>query len=260
MKSCAFSCISRFCALSALLCGAVMPAFALDAETQYLDSDSIATRSLAVAESMRTSGYCYAGVSKAVAPLGVVLTGAAAYEARDQLLLDSRFAPVSTNESVDLRRGDIIVFNKSISHPYGHICVYQGNGQESSDHVSQLSNPDKYGGYTVFRLRSEAYDIAGSDGRLERIAKMPMSAPDFRNINGLSNVQGIGGVPGAQKSALETSSAKSFPAGLIKGENTSVGKSRSLKEFFRREFRTISKSPEGKSLKNRLVRFVMSSW
>lgn len=225
MKSCAFSYISRFCALSALLCAAVMPAFALDAETQYLDSDSIATRSLAVAESMRTSGYCYAGVSKALSPLGVVLTGAAAYEAREQLLVDSRFTPVSTDESVDLRRGDIIVFNKSISHPYGHICVYQGNRQESSDHVSSLSNPDKYGGFTVFRLRSQSYEIAGSDAHLEWIAKMPMSAPDFRNLN------------------------------------TPVGKpSGGLKEFLRKEFRTISKSSEGKSLKSRLVRFVMSSW
>lgn len=255
MKSCASSYISLFCALSALLCAAGMPAFALEAETQYLDSDSIATRSLAVAESMRTSGYCYAGVSKALSPLGVVLTGAAAYEAREQLLVDSRFTPVSTDESVDLRRGDIIVFNKSISHPYGHICVYQGNGQESSDHVSSLSNPDKYGGFTVFRLRSQGYEIAGSDAHLEWIAKMPMSAPDFRSSNRPGELQGT--------LANSTHTGETKSTGLIVGRggsSASNSHSGGLGALLRKEFRAISKTAEGKSLKSKLVRFVMSSW
>jgi len=90
------------------------PASAISAHGQGLSSESIAIRSLTVAESMRTSGYCYAGVSKALSPLGVTLTGSAAYQAREQLLVDPRFTQISLDDSSELLRGDIIVSVRSV--------------------------------------------------------------------------------------------------------------------------------------------------
>ena len=243
-----------------VLCCAGQPAMALDSNFQYLDSDSIAARSLAVAESMKTSGYCYAGVSKALLPLGVTLTGAAAYEARDQLLVDSRFVPISTDDSVDVRRGDIIVFNKSVSHPYGHICVYQGNGQESSDHVSRLTSPDGYGGFTVFRLRSETSNMAGSGTQEILVYKMPAAAPDFRSMNGANDTRTIPAEPDKFGGFVVKERPQSGSKAGTNSDARSVNKrSGSLKQFFQKEYRVFSNSASGRSIKNKLVRFVLNN-
>ncbi|GEM_PF-3285714 len=120
-----------------------------------LDGQMIAESALAVAERTRTSGRCYAAVTRALEPLGVRLHGGAAYEARDLLMRDPRFEPVSIQSVDQLRLGDIIVYGRSGSHPYGHISVYEGNYEEASDHVSTVTDPGAYGGATVFRLRNE---------------------------------------------------------------------------------------------------------
>jgi hypothetical protein len=120
-----------------------------------LSSEAIASRAETVARATGTTGYCYAAVCKALRPLGVGLHGAAAYEARDLLLKDQRFVPLAVNHVDQLSRGDIIVYTKSASHPYGHISVYQGNYEEASDHVSAVTHTQAYGGATVFRLRNE---------------------------------------------------------------------------------------------------------
>jgi hypothetical protein len=122
-----------------------------------LSSENIACQARRVAESTRTTGYCYAAVSRALHPLGVALSGAAAYEARAQLLKDRRFMPLTIQSISELRRGDIIVYEKSSAHPYGHISIYQGNYTEASDHLAPITRTQAYGGATVFRLRSAIF-------------------------------------------------------------------------------------------------------
>lgn len=234
--------IAFFTVLNTVVCIGETAAFAAVDSFGDLSSDKIAQRSLSVAESMKTSGYCYAGVSKALSPLGITLTGNAAYQARDQLLGDSRFVPVSTNGYSELRRGDIIVFNRSASHPYGHICVYQGNGEESSDHVSRLSDPNTYGGVTVFRLRSDIRYIASEDHQSAWTSTMPVSAPDFR-ANFTDKTQAF--------------SANSEDAG--RGGNSKPGSLLRTRDLVRREFRNLANTTTVRSLKNRLVRFVLNN-
>ncbi len=221
----------------------VAPASAISAQEEGLSSERIAIRSLTVAESMRTSGYCYAGVSKALSPLGVTLTGSAAYQAREQLLVDPRFLQVSMDDSLDLLRGDIIVFNKSATHPYGHICVYQGNGEESSDHVSRLSDPNVYGGVSVFRLRSSDALVASGAYRTDWAYSMPITAPDFRNIDT------------ADRSKPIQANADRFGRGATQDS----GSLRRAKELVKREFRGITNSVGGGSIGSRLVRFVLKN-
>lgn len=232
----------------------VEPAMGQTGQLQDLDADNIAQRSLAVAESMKSTGYCYTGVSRALSPLGVTLTGAAAYEAREQLDADPRFLPVSIGESVELRRGDIIVFNKSMSHPYGHICVYQGNGEESSDHVARLTTPDAYGGVSVFRLRSAGNMVANRGDRIDWSSKMPLLAPDFRNV--LSSSEYLDSSPAF------TRPANSSPAriqSIDSGGTKSGSNAKGATGYFKRQFRILSNSSNGKSLTKNLIRFVVQS-
>jgi hypothetical protein len=118
----------------------------------------IARRALTVAKTMNTRGYCYRGVKGALRPLGIHLIGAAAYEAKDQLLRDKRFAAFSINGVDDLRPGDILVHGASSSHPYGHIAVYIGNSHEASDHVQNVIVNGPYSGTTVFRYGAHSSD------------------------------------------------------------------------------------------------------
>jgi hypothetical protein len=75
--------------------------------------------------------------------------------AQSQLLQDARFTPLVVNNVDQLSRGDIIVYQKSSTHPHGHICVYQGEYVEASDHIAKVTHTQAYGGATVFRLRNE---------------------------------------------------------------------------------------------------------
>ena len=128
-----------------------------------LDSDNIASSALRVAEATHTSGYCYGAVCRALVPLSINLHGSAAYEAKALLLKDNRFVPLTINSVDALRRGDIIVYDRSTGHPYGHISVYEGDYTEASDHVSAVTHTQAYGGATVFRLRTE---IARGNGAI----------------------------------------------------------------------------------------------
>lgn len=235
-------------------CLSFLPAVAVTEITQELDADNIAARSLIVAETMKSSGYCYSGVSKALSPLGVALTGAAAYQARDQLAADARFMPVPVEESVELRRGDILVFDKSVSHPYGHISVYQGNGQESSDHVSRLTTPGAYGGVSIFRLCSARYDIASAGDRFNWTSPMPHLAPDFRGAVPSAEYPGTS-LACATPMYFPASNPKRYPNGGTKSATTANGD----KGFFKRQFRLLSNSSSGKSLTKNLIRFVVQS-
>ena len=146
--------LSYLCLASVLLLDCTASVLALPNNIR-LNSDSIATNALRVAEATHTSGRCYAAVSQALKPLSVDLHGAAAYQASPLLQQDKRFMPITITSVDELRRGDIIVFNKSNSHPYGHISVYEGNYTEASDHVSSVTHTQAYGGAVVFRLRDE---------------------------------------------------------------------------------------------------------
>ena len=138
--------------------------------SSILNSERIATSALSVAQSTRTTGRCYAAVSRALHPIGINLYGSAAYEARDILQKDDRFLPLSIYNVDELRRGDIIVYTRSNSHPYGHISVYEGNLEEASDHVSAVTHTQAYGSATVFRLRNETMPELAS-------ASAPFPAP-----------------------------------------------------------------------------------
>lgn len=129
------------------------PSFA--SAEKSLNAENIARSSMNVAVSTRSFGRCYAAVARALNPLGVKLTGASAYMARPQLLQDPRFVPLVVTDVAQLWRGDIVVYQKSNSHPHGHICVYEGNFLEASDHVAKVTHTEAYGGATVFRLRDE---------------------------------------------------------------------------------------------------------
>lgn len=122
-------------------------------ELETLSSESIAASAMQEAESTNTTGRCYAAVCRALKPLSVRLYGASAYEARDLLLQDPRFTSIYIASKDQLQRGDIIVFDRSPSHPDGHISVYQGNLLEASDHVAPVTKTQSYGGTSVFRLR-----------------------------------------------------------------------------------------------------------
>lgn len=136
-----------------------MPGFTMPALMESsLNRENIASRALSVAENTQTTGHCYAAVSRALRPLGVELSGAAAYQAQALLLADPRFTPLSIHNVDELRRGDIVVYTRSSSHPYGHISVYEGNYEEASDHVAPITHTRAYGSATVFRLHSDTFD------------------------------------------------------------------------------------------------------
>ncbi len=258
MNLCVRSAIWKLFLTAAIVCCGLEPALAVTVQDASLNAESIAVSSLSVAESMKSTGYCYAGVSKAMSPLGVTLTGEAAYQARELLLADSRFLPLSLDDSSDLRRGDIIVFNKSGGHPYGHISVYQGDGQESSDHVSQLTSPNAYGGVTVFRLRSENYAIAsngaysngnigasnlGVGGASSWTYRMPLTAPDFRGSN----------QPGSYL-PLPTDRR-----GFGSGDTKNSGIVKDATALLKRHFPKVNSATSGKALTKKLFRFVMEN-
>ena len=116
-------------------------------------SERIANRARQQATSMCSVGYCYRGVKRALNAIGIQLSGTAAWMAKDQLQSDGRFVMVPMQS---LRKGDILVHDRSRAHPYGHIAVYLGDGQEASDHVQKLVLGGRYGRTVVFRARHNA--------------------------------------------------------------------------------------------------------
>ncbi|MBA3857375.1 MAG: hypothetical protein C0507_10750 [Cyanobacteria bacterium PR.3.49] len=236
----------------ALWCS-VVPVVAQPVQSQALDAENIAAKSLSVAQSMKSTGYCYAGVSKALSPLGVVLTGEAAFQARDLLLADSRFTPISLDDNSELQRGDILVFNKSSSRPYGHICVYQGNDQESSDHVSRLTSPEPYGGLTVFRLQSENARIASASHGQEWTFRMPVAAPDFRQPD--PSAVPVRNWP--QKGPSDTYRQKPLKHNYSDTKNSGIIKRAAT--LIDRHFAITNSTSSRKALKDKLIRFVIQN-
>lgn len=126
----------------------------------------IARNALNTAKQLNTIGYCYRGVTLALKPLGINLSGMAAYMAKEQLDADPRFQQVQIGEIAELHPGDVLVHGPSRSHPYGHIGVYLGNENEASDHVQKTFLKGPYSGVTVFRYEptnTEAYSALGMD-------------------------------------------------------------------------------------------------
>jgi hypothetical protein len=117
---------------------------------------ALATAARDVAQSMNSTGWCYRGVSTAVArATGVQLTGGSAYMAADQLASNSKFKEirVSPDQLAKLPPGAIIVWGQTSASPHGHISVSLGNGQEASDHIqSQMTSLRGSQNYRVFVL------------------------------------------------------------------------------------------------------------
>ena len=133
----------------------------------------IASSALFTAKKMHSVGYCYRGVTMALKPLGINLTGMAAYMAKDQLDADPRFQKVEVAEIAELHPGDLIVHGPTNSHPYGHIGVYLGNETEASDHVQKTFLKGPYSGVSIFRYEPtnlDAYTALGLNDALDTTA------------------------------------------------------------------------------------------
>lgn len=202
-----------------------------------LNAENIARSSMAVAEATNSSGYCYKAVARALSPLGVQLSGASAYMARPILLNDKRFVPLSISNVDQLSRGDIIVYQNSSSHKHGHICVYEGNYIEASDHVAKVTHTQAYGGATVFRLRDEliAHSYSGEE-------KFPPSAPPIET----SPASYIAGSYNANLPAIAQahySNARPYVSSAITyGSPTQTIKSRIIRTVARRALRFLMDS------------------
>lgn len=200
-----------------------------------LSSELIANRALIVANATKTTGSCYAAVSRALLPLGVKLTGASAYMAEPLLLQDPRFIPLSISSIEQLRRGDIIVYSASASHPHGHISVYEGDYLEASDHVSKVTHTKAYGGATVFRLRGE-----------QLVADPVIAiAPDFRSTSRKHNSTPLNSAKEIQPIPFQQGPTNDSSAGLWKK--------------LKRTYNGIAKSSGTGALPRRLVRYLFRS-
>lgn len=226
------------------------PAGALSTHPQAaLDSEHIAASALSVAEATHTSGRCYAAVCRALRPLGVDLHGAAAYQARDLLLKDKRFVPLLVNSVDELRTGDIIVYTRSHTHPYGHISVYEGNYEEASDHISAVTHTQAYGGATVFRLRNEYlatnWHPAGlsSSAAYQDEDSEPAAArqPQWRRPEPPPS-------PGYQ-----------WESGSSQGDGDGTATVKAV-QFIRKQYRLISGEPIERSLVRRCARYLMNGY
>lgn len=103
----------------------------------------------------KTVGYCLAGVQDAMDAVGLNVTRkAAAADLAPVLASDERFEEIAIpkQELTDLPPGNIIIWNRSEKHPYGHISITLGNGAESSDHIQKI-RPDMTPSFRVFAVR-----------------------------------------------------------------------------------------------------------
>lgn len=119
----------------------------------------IASSAKNVASSMDSVGYCFRGVKRALKVVGIGLKGTSAYQAKRQLQKDERFKQVSMK---NLKKGDILVHNRSRKHPHGHIAVYLGDKKEASDNIRKVVSGRNYGGTTVFRPVGDHANDGGS--------------------------------------------------------------------------------------------------
>lgn len=226
-----------------------------------LSSDNIANRALSVAESTRTTGHCYAAVGRALRPLGVSLTGEAAYQAKAILLEDPRFAALTIYDVDQLRRGDIVVYTRSSSHPYGHISVYEGNNEEASDHVAAITHTQAYGSATVFRLRRDNFApvaaiVAAPD---YHTAYANMSGLDHQTNTAASLAYGPAAYASTAAAAHAPNAAAYAPAAAAYRSSPLVSH-HLLKGIFssiRRDYSTVAGEPIEHSLLRKCARFLL---
>lgn len=95
-------------------------------------------------------GWCYRDVGRALAKIGINVSGASAYMAADQLAKNPKVKEIKVSQA-DLPKlppGAIVVWDKGPGHEHGHISVAMGDGHEASDLMrNQITN---YG--TSFRV------------------------------------------------------------------------------------------------------------
>lgn len=115
----------------------------------------IASSGYQTASRMNTRGKCATGVGDALRAIGIdvkrmgeVNPNQSAYNMAE--ILDERddFEEVDYN---DMEPGDVLVFGANNKHVHGHTSIYLGNGQESSDCVRNVSNPNKYSWAKAYR-------------------------------------------------------------------------------------------------------------
>lgn len=210
-----------------------------------LSSENIASSALSVAEKTKTTGYCYAAVCRALRPLGVELSGEAAYQAEDLLKKDPRFMPLCIYSVDELRRGDIIVYTRSSSHKYGHISVYEGNYKEASDHIASITHTQAYGGAMVFRLRNDNSIQADRSN----IASLPASS--YAQTNRFAEPAGYS--PYANVSFPQ---APTFPQAR-QPQNFAANNRIGLIQDIKSDFNKIKRAPLGRSLIRRFAHLIL---
>jgi hypothetical protein len=88
-------------------------------------------------QSWNDGHHCYTGVKRALAQVGVNVSGVAAADAAPQLANNPHFREVKMERGQlpSLPAGAVVVWNKNpaAGHEYGHISVAMGNGTEASD-------------------------------------------------------------------------------------------------------------------------------
>jgi hypothetical protein len=119
-------------------------------------AESLAKNARAVAKKMERSGSdgkCFRGVKRALSKFRILLTGKFARLAADQLakLPNMKEIAVDRSDLNDLKPGSIVVWSKGKDHPYGHISIALGDGDEASDHIQgQITNLSKGSTFRVF--------------------------------------------------------------------------------------------------------------
>lgn len=81
-------------------------------------------------------GHCYRNVSQDLEQIGISTTGEGAWEAADQLAGNDKVQElkgINKDQLPELPAGAIVVWDKGEGHPYGHISIATGDGQEASD-------------------------------------------------------------------------------------------------------------------------------
>ncbi len=95
-------------------------------------------------------GLCYRDVGRALAKIGINVSGASAYMAAAQLEKNPKVKEMKVSQSdlPKLPAGAIVVWDKGNGHEHGHISIATGDGKEASDLMrNQITN---YG--TSFRV------------------------------------------------------------------------------------------------------------
>jgi hypothetical protein len=114
---------------------------------------SLAAAAQNEANAEHSTGFCFRGVGRALAKIGVHTSGASAYMAADELAKNPKMKEIKVDRAdlPKLPAGAVVVWAQGPGHADGHISVALGNGKEASDHI-QSQTKDLTGKGDSFRV------------------------------------------------------------------------------------------------------------